>query len=206
MVSAVTASLRFQGSLNVNLAEFRTNLVPFPRIHFPLTTYAPLTSPMKSFSEVQSVSKLTNACFDPLNQLIKCNPLSGRYVSCCTLYRGDVSPSDVNNAINKIKTLKTIRFVNWCPTSFKIGITDQPPMTVPGGDLAVTNRSVCMISNNSAVRTLWSHINRKFSLMFRKRAFVHHYVNEGMEEVEFFNAIENLNALELDYQEIDDDF
>ncbi len=33
VVSSLTASLRFQGSLNVDINEFQTNLVPFPRIH-----------------------------------------------------------------------------------------------------------------------------------------------------------------------------
>jgi hypothetical protein len=36
----ITASLRFDGSLNVDLNEFQTNLVPFPRIHFPLAILA----------------------------------------------------------------------------------------------------------------------------------------------------------------------
>ena len=43
LVSFITASLRFDGALNVDLIEFKTNLnlVPYPRIHFPLATYAP---------------------------------------------------------------------------------------------------------------------------------------------------------------------
>ena len=35
IVSSITASLRFDGALNVDLTEFQTNLVPYPRIHFP---------------------------------------------------------------------------------------------------------------------------------------------------------------------------
>ncbi len=38
VVSSITASLRFDGALNVDLTEFQTNLVPYPRIHFPLAT------------------------------------------------------------------------------------------------------------------------------------------------------------------------
>lgn len=42
VVSSITASLRFDGALNVDMMEFQTNLVPYPRIHFPLASYAPL--------------------------------------------------------------------------------------------------------------------------------------------------------------------
>jgi len=69
IVSSITASLRFDGALNVDLNEFQTNLVPFPRIHFPLVTYAPIISKEKSHHEDFSVMTLTKSCFDPANQI-----------------------------------------------------------------------------------------------------------------------------------------
>ena len=44
----------------------------------------------------------------------------GKYMACCMLYRGDVVPKDVNAAIAIIKTKRSIQFVDWCPTGFKV--------------------------------------------------------------------------------------
>ncbi|KAJ8665242.1 hypothetical protein QAD02_006904 [Eretmocerus hayati] len=202
IVSSITASLRFDGALNVDLTEFQTNLVPYPRIHFPLVTYAPVISSEKAYHEQLSVAEITNACFEPANQMVKCDPRHGKYMACCMLYRGDVVPKDVNAAIATIKTKRTIQFVDWCPTGFKVGINYQPPTVVPGGDLAKVQRAVCMLSNTTAIAEAWARLDHKFDLMYAKRAFVHWYVGEGMEEGEFSEAREDLAALEKDYEEV----
>lgn len=62
VVSSITSSLRFDGALNVDLNEFQTNLVPYPRIHFPLISYAPVISANKSSHESFKVSDLTFQC------------------------------------------------------------------------------------------------------------------------------------------------
>ncbi|KAF8592409.1 tubulin-domain-containing protein [Ramaria rubella] len=202
VVSSITASLRFDGSLNVDLNEFQTNLVPFPRIHFPLASYSPLISVEKAHHEQNSVSEMTFACFESVNQLVKCDPKEGKFMACCLLYRGDVVPKDTQAAVASIKTKRTIQFVDWCPTGFKLGICNEPPALVPGGDLAKVSRSLCMLSNTTSISTAWSRLDHKFDLLYSKRAFVHWYVGEGMEEGEFSEAREDLAALEKDYEEV----
>uniref|UniRef100_I1P8Y9 Tubulin alpha chain n=1 Tax=Oryza glaberrima TaxID=4538 RepID=I1P8Y9_ORYGL len=202
VISSLTTSLRFDGAINVDITEFQTNLVPYPRIHFMLSSYAPIISVEKAFHEQHSVPEITNSVFEPASVMAKCDPRHGKYMACCLMYRGDVVPKDVNAAVHSIKTRRTVQFVDWCPTGFKCGINYQPPTAVPGGDLAKVRRAVCMISNNTAVAEVFSRIDRKFDLMYAKRAFVHWYVGEGMEEGEFSEAREDLAALEKDYEEV----
>eukprot|EP00093_Oithona_nana_P012482 12482.XXX_792961_790461_1 [CDS] Oithona nana genome sequencing. len=202
IISSITASLRFDGALNVDLNEFQTNLVPYPRIHYPLATYAPVISNNKAYHEKMSVAEISKACFEPQSQMVKCDPRQGKYMAVCLLYRGDVVPKDVNGAIAEIKGNRQVQFVDWCPTGFKVGINYQPPTIVPSGDQAKVMRAVCCLSNTTAINEAWARLDHKFDLMYAKRAFVHWYVGEGMEEGEFSEAREDLAALELDYTEV----
>lgn len=116
---------------------------------------------------------MTMSCFESNNQMVKCDPRQGKYMACCMLYRGDVVPKDVNAAVANIRTKRTIQFVDWCPTGFKIGICNEPPALVPGGDLAKVSRSLCMLSNTTSIATAWARLDNKFDLLYSKRAFVH---------------------------------
>ena len=85
ILSSMTASLRFDGALNVNLPEFQTNLVPYPRIHFMVTSYSPILTAQKAFHDAQLISEITKALFEPTNTMVKCNVKAGKYMACCLM-------------------------------------------------------------------------------------------------------------------------
>merc|ERR1712136_427115 len=74
IISSLTASLRFDGALNVDVTEFQTNLVPYPRIHFMLCSYAPIISAEKAYHEQLSVAEITMSVFEPASMMVKCDP------------------------------------------------------------------------------------------------------------------------------------
>merc|ERR1712019_109622 len=71
VVSSMSAALRFDGEANVDLGEFQTNLVPFPRLHFMTTSLAPVVSKKKKSHEAGTVREITDHVFQPANMLVK---------------------------------------------------------------------------------------------------------------------------------------
>ena len=60
------------------------------------------------------------------------------------------------------------------------------------------------VGNTTAVQETWKRVAEQFTVMFRRKAFLHWYTGEGMDEMEFTEAESNMNDLVSEYQQYQD--
>ena len=87
------------------------------------------------------------------------------------------------------------------PTGFKCGIDYRAPIS-PHPAFAPHNKSVTAVSNTTAISSSFARITRNFDLLFSQKAFVHHYLDSGMEEGELLEAREDLASLQNDFEDM----
>merc|ERR1711902_67861 len=174
-VSSMGASLRFEGELNVDLNELQTNLVPFPRLHFMITSMAPVTTEKKKETAKNDIQGITEECFSARNFFTKIADFDAeedKYMAVSVNYRGDVKAKKANATVQWLKTNKKVTFVEWCPTGFKVGLNEIPAAKVELDETAEFKRNVVMIGNNTAISRVFSErISKKYDLMYSQRAF-----------------------------------
>merc|ERR1712050_219186 len=121
VVSSVTASLRFDGELNVDLDEFLTNLVPFPRLHFMTTSLAPLISRTKSDMESFNCKAITDECLNPNSFLVHYpdfDVVEDKYMAISLNYRGTIKGKVANATVQWARQNGKAHFVEWSPTGW----------------------------------------------------------------------------------------
>jgi len=195
-ITGTTCSLRFPGQLNCDLRKLAVNMVPFPRLHFFLVGFAPLTSNSSQDFRVLTVPELTQQAFDAKNMMCAADPRHGRYLTCAMMFRGNISSEVVDDQMYQMIAKHSSHFVEWIPNNIKASICTIPPK---GLDM-----STVFVGNSTAIQEAWKRVADQFTVMFRRKAFLHWYTGEGMDEMEFTEAESNLNDLVSEYQQYQD--
>ncbi|KAG7304553.1 Tubulin beta-4B chain [Plutella xylostella] len=195
-MSGVTTCLRFPGQLNADLRKLAVNMVPFPRLHFYVPGFAPLTSRGSQQYRALTVPELTLQMFDAKNMMVACDPRHGRYLTVATIFRGRMSMKEVDEQLLNVQNKNSTYFVEWIPNNVKVAVCDIPPR---GLKLSST-----FMGNTTAIQVIFKRVAEQFTAMFRRKAFLHWYTGEGMDELEFTEAESNMHDLVAEYQQYQD--
>eukprot|EP01104_Vermistella_antarctica_P019801 TRINITY_DN7_c0_g2_i1.p1 TRINITY_DN7_c0_g2~~TRINITY_DN7_c0_g2_i1.p1 ORF type:complete len:470 (-),score=168.53 TRINITY_DN7_c0_g2_i1:111-1520(-) len=193
VMSGITCCLRFPGQLNSDLRKLAVNLIPFPRLHFFLVGYAPLTANKSVAYRALSVAELTQQVFDAKNMMAATDPRQGRYLTAAVMFRGKLPAKEIDEQMLHVQNKSASSFVEWIPNNIKSSICDIPPVGTP--------LSATFIGNSTCIQELFKRVSEQFQAMFRRKAFLHWYIGEGMEEMELTEAESNMNDLVSEYQQ-----
>nr|KAG5707920.1 hypothetical protein BaRGS_031651 [Batillaria attramentaria] len=147
---------------------------------------------MNTFSVVPSPKQM----FDAKNMMAACDPRHGRYLTVAAIFRGRMSMKEVDEQMLNVQNKNSSYFVEWIPNNVKTAVCDIPPRGL--------KMSATFIGNSTAIQELFKRISEQFTAMFRRKAFLHWYTGEGMDEMEFTEAESNMNDLVSEYQQYQD--
>ena len=144
LLSNLTCSMRFEGVLNVDFNEITMNLVPYPDLHFLVSSIAPLFALADPRLQPRKLDEIFHDIYDKEYQLIESSPYSRTYLAMGLILRGKVSFTDVNRNIKKLRENKNLKFVSWNTEGFKYGICNTPPIN--------QDYSLLCLANNTCIR------------------------------------------------------
>ncbi len=143
-MSGVTCCLRFPGQLNSDLRKLAVNLVPFPRLHFFMIGFSPLTSRGSQQYRALTVPELTQQMWDAKNMMCAADPRHGRYLTASAMFRGRMSTKEVDEQMLNVQNKNSSYFVEWIPNNVKSSVCDIPPKGL--------RMSATFIGNSTAIQ------------------------------------------------------
>jgi len=107
-----------------------------------------------------------------------------------------MSTKEVDEQMLNVQNKNSSYFVEWIPNNIKSSICDIPPKGL--------KMSSTFVGNSTSIQEMFKRIAEQFTAMFRRKAFLHWYTGEGMDEMEFTEAESNMNDLVSEYQQYQD--
>merc|ERR1719361_1583464 len=101
-----------------------------------------------------------------------------------------MTTQDVDDNMEKLNTKNADDFVEWIPNNIKNGIVDVAQVS-PNNPKESIN-SCTLVANTTALKGIFQRLATQFGAMYRRKAFLHWYKGEGMDEMEFQEADKNV--------------
>jgi len=198
----VTAPFRFPGSKAATLSKLRESLVPygawFPqatkvqknqidcqRLHFYTMAHAPMVGRNGNVRALVSQVKNQRCSLSEMTD--------GKYLAQSYIFRGGgMTQNEISAAIAKTPD-DFVEYLKEGKAGLTNSIIEKPPSNI--------QRSCTMVSNTTSSKDVFQDISAQFAKMYKRKAFVHWYKDEGMDEMEFQEADKSVRDLITQYHD-----
>ena len=100
---------------------------------------------------------------------------------------------EVEDQVRNVQNRNSSYFVEWIPNNVQTALCSIAPRGL--------KMSSTFVGNSTAIQELFRRIGDQFMAMYRRKAFLHWYTGEGMDEREFTEAESNMADLVAEYQQ-----
>jgi tubulin gamma len=132
VMAASTTTLRYPGYMNNDLVGLVASLIPTPRCHFLMTGYTPLvlndvpntaTTTVRKTSVLDVMRRLTQT----KNIMVSASTRRGCYISILNIIQGDVDPTQVHKALQRLRERRLVNFIPWGPAGIQVALSRKSP-------------------------------------------------------------------------------
>jgi len=146
--------------------------------------------------QLVNVQELVNQVYSPRNFFSNVKPDDGKYMTASLIFRGPMKTQEVDEVCEKRQTNNSDDYVEWIPNNQKTSIVERAPVDYES--------SCSFIANTTALKGIFQRLATQFGAMYKRKAFLHWYKGEGMDEMEFQEADKNVRDLITEYQDKQD--
>jgi len=204
-MSGLTSCLRFKGPLNADLRKLHMNLVPFPKTHFLITSFAPLHSKTAGeYRKQGSVLDLAQQMLSKDNVTVKIDPLNpgdgdvlrSRVLASWASWRGSFQTSEVDKILHymsKPGSRFDAFFPDWIPNPIASNVCSKGHCEL--------KESVVFVANNTSVHEVFDRICTSWDSLFRHRAYTHTFEQDGISREDMQASRRTMQYISEQYKE-----
>lgn len=194
-MSDLTTCLRYPDQVNSSMRKLNQFLTPLPKMKFFTLGVGPLRyGPFKYGSS--STLDLVKQLLSQQNMLCEFDPQIGQCLAGFTQFRGKQNLKEISSALEQVTNPDSESTIPWLPRDLKHSFCRK----ISSSRKIISGN---FVGNNTGIRVVFQRMVERFEALFRRKAFLHWYRVEGMEEFEFTEALFQLKSLIADYSEIE---
>ena len=171
-----TTTLRYPGYMNNDMISLIAPLVPTPRCHFLMTGYTPITlDNNKTLVRKTTVLDVMRRLLQSKNIMVSGGAKKGMYISILNIIQGEVDPTQIHQALQKIREKKLANFIPWGPGSIQVALSKKSPYIETAYKV-----SGLMLANHTSINLLLQKIVESFNTLYKKKAYLDRFKKEDM--------------------------